>query len=289
MAESSGRVPIIACVRDAWLFLINNWRLFLPAAAIVAVISEIGPTITLLTSSGDVSGATQSTPSLLVTVIPMVLGGIMFSAAVLRKAVRDEYKPPVGLTLGADEGRLFAANLCVLLVAIPIVLLLAVFLIATVLQPVAPTREAMEALAADPDALFEAVTQALGPFGSLVLFALVIVLTALALGLVALANAATIGERKIVVFQAWQWISGNFLRVLCAMVLIVLPVMVVSTIISQVLLSMLLSMSGETVDVTAYLLVAVVITFLNLLVAAPITALGAVLYKGLRPAGFVAK
>jgi hypothetical protein len=73
------------------------------------------------------------------------------------------------------------------------------------------------------------------------------------------------------------------------MVLIVLPVMVVSTIISQVLLSMLLSMSGETVDVTAYLLVAVVITFLNLLVAAPITALGAVLYKGLRPAGFVAK
>jgi hypothetical protein len=289
MAESSGRVPIIACVRDAWLFLINNWRLFLPAAAIVAVISEIGPTITLLTSSGDVSGATQPTPSLLVTVIPMVLGGIMFSAAILRKAVRDEYKPPVGLTLGADEGRLFAVNLCVTLVAIPIVLLLTVFLMATVLRQVAATPEAMEALAADPDAMVAAITQALGPFGSLLFLAVVIVLTALALGLVALANAATIGERKIVVFQAWRWLGGNFLRVLSAMVLIVLPVMIVSTIISQVLLSMLLSMSGETVDVTAYLLVAVVITFLNLLVAAPITALGAVLYKGLRPAGFVAK
>lgn len=288
MAESSGRVPIIACVREAWMFLVNNWRLLLPAAAITAVIIEGGPAISLISSGGGAAPA-ESMPSMLLTLVTMVLGGLMFSAAVLRKAVRDEYTPQIGLSLGADEGRLFATNVSVTLVAMPIVLILAVVLTATVFRQLAGSSEDMDALAADPEALALALSEALGPFGSLLFLVAVIVLTALLLGLVGLANAATIGERKVVVFQAWRWMKGNFLRVLAAMVLTVLPIMIINTLVSQVLLSMLLSASGEVVDVTAYLLVSVVITFLNLLVSIPITALGAVLYKGLRPADFVAK
>ena len=40
---AAGKVPVFACVRQAWQFLVANWRLFVPAAAILAVVSQIGP------------------------------------------------------------------------------------------------------------------------------------------------------------------------------------------------------------------------------------------------------
>lgn len=283
MSNGTGRVPIMACVRDAWRFLFDNWRMFVPAAAIAALISIIGQAIALMAPTGDM----VSPATMLIVVLPGLIAGVMFTAAILRKAVRDEYKAPVGLTFSADEGRIIAVNASIILVAMPVMLLVSVLFMATIFRQVADSPEAMEALAADPQAMAEAVLQAVGPFGAFVLLVIAMVIISLASGLTALANAATIGERKIVVFQSWRWVSGNFLRILAVFILVVMPVAVVNSIISEVLLSALASMSGETVAVVPYLLVSVAITFLSMLVAIPVTAVGAVLYKGLRPAGFV--
>lgn len=285
MSNGTGRVPIMACVRDAWRFLFDNWRMFVPAAAVVALVSFVAQAIALMLPTGD----TVSPATMFIVVLLGMIAGVMFTAAVLRKAVRDEYKPPVGLTFGPDEGRIIAVNASIILVAMPVALLVSVVFMATIFRQVADSPEAMEALAADPQAMAEAVLQAVGPFGALALLVIAMVIISLATGLTALANAATIGEQKIIVFQSWRWLSGNFLRVLAVFILVVTPVAVVNSIISEVLLTALASMSGEAVAVVPFLLVSATITFLSVIVAIPATTVGAVLYKGLRPAGFVPK
>jgi hypothetical protein len=283
MAESSGRVPIIACVRDAWLFLGNHWSAFLPAAAIATVISEIGVAAVLL------AGGSPATSGGLLAIVPSVLAGLMFTAAILRKQVRDEFRAPTGLALGGDEGRLFGVAVSMTLLAIPMFLLLTVVLSMTVFRQIAATPEALEELAADPNAFAEALLQALGPGGVFAFIAVGLVIASIVFGMVALANAATIGEKKIVIFQAWSWIGGNTLRVLGAMVLTVAPVLILTSVVAQVVTSALVGMSGEAGGVMPYLLAAIFIAFLNLMLGIPIQALGGVLYKGLRPEDFVAK
>lgn len=48
MQSGAGKVPVIECVRESWLFLFSHWRLFLPAAAIGAVIAQLGYAAVLL-------------------------------------------------------------------------------------------------------------------------------------------------------------------------------------------------------------------------------------------------
>jgi hypothetical protein len=283
MSNGSGRVPVLACVREAWLFLGNHWSTFLPAAAIAAVISEIGVAAVLL------AGGSPAASGGLLAMVPTILAGLMFTAAILRKQVRDEFRAPTGLALGGDEGRLFGVAVSMVLLAIPMFLLLTVVLSMTVFRQIAATPEALEELAADPNAFAEALLQALGPGGVLVFIAVALVIASIIFGMVALANAATIGEKKIVIFQAWSWMGGNTLRVFGAMVLTVAPILILTSVVAQVVASALVGMSGDAVGAIPYLLATILIAFLNLLLGIPIQALGGVLYKGLRPADFAAK
>ena len=34
MANGSGQVPVIAIARESWMFFLQNWRMFLPAAGV---------------------------------------------------------------------------------------------------------------------------------------------------------------------------------------------------------------------------------------------------------------
>jgi hypothetical protein len=274
---TAGKVPIIACVRSSWLFLAQNIRPLLPAAAICALLSQIGAAATLLTAS-----AGQAASANIVTFVPGILAGLMYSAAVLRKAVRDEFVSPVGLTLGRDEGRLFGLSVSVFLIGIPIVFLLSMLLFGPIMGRIAPTPEAAEALAQDPEALAKAFAEALGPGGVLAVEIGGILLYCLVLGLVTFMQAATIGEKRIVLFQALRWTGGNLFRVLAAIVLTILPVSIITAVVT-------LGGGALIVDVLTYLLVTTVIAFIGNIVAIPIAALGAVLYKGLRPPDFVAK
>jgi hypothetical protein len=276
-ANAAGKVPIIACVRSAWLFFAQNIRQLAPAAAICAVISQIGMAVSLLS---DPSG--QAASSSILNLIPAMVAGLMFSASVLRKAVRNEFVAPVGLTLGKDETRLLAVGFSITLVAIPLVFVLSIVLLGPILGRIASTPEAMEALAQDPEAMRAAIEQALGPGGLLALEIGGILLLCLALGLIAFMQAATIGEKRVMVFQALRWTGGNFLRVLAAIILTIAPTVILTTIIG-------LAVSPAVTDVATYLLVTTLIAFVGNIFAIPISALGAVLYKGLRPADFVAK
>ena len=272
----SGKVPVIDCVRGAWRFLLANWQALLPAAAICAVLAQVGSAANLL-----VAPEQAGSPSLL-SLLPTLIAGVMFTAAVLRKAVRDEYIAPVGLKLGGDEGRLLGVGACVAMVAIPVVFLLSIVMMATVFSRLAATPEAMEALAENPEALMQAIEGALGPTGMLALEIVTTLLICLGIGLVALVQAATIGEKRIIFFQALRWMGGNTLRVLAAIVLTVAPALIVSAILSVIIGPLI-------TNIPSLLLFSVVVGFIGNMLSVPIAALGAVLYKGLRPADFVAK
>lgn len=276
MANGAGKVPVIECSRGAWMFLVRNWRPLLPAAAICAVISQIGTAASVLVAPQQAASPT------IISFLPTVLAGVMFTAMVLRKAVRDEYIAPVGLTLGRDEARLVGVGACVALIAIPVIFVLSIVVMSTIFSRVAATPEAMEALAEDPEAMMKAIEQALGAGGMTTLEIASIVLLCIVFGLVALVQAATIGEKRIVLFQALGWIGGNVLRVLGAFLLTAAPALIISTVFGFLVGPLI-------TDVLMLIVFSIVAAFVGYLTSVPIAALGAVLYKGLRPADFVAK
>jgi hypothetical protein len=102
-------------------------------------------------------------------------------------------------------------------------------------------------------------------------------------------NAATIGERRIVMFQTWSWSSRNVLRVLAAMILTILPVMLIDSVVDTVGVSLLLSLPEGARGVVPILLIRALVTFVGAMTTIPVVALGAIFYKGLRPPGFVPK
>lgn len=259
--------------------------MFVPAALATAVIAQIGRAATSMLGGPQASSAAVLD---FAVAIPMIIGGLMFSAAVLRKAVRDEFIGPIGLTLGRDEMRLLGVGASATLLSIPIFLVLMMVLSATVMRSLASSPEALEALAADPDAMLKAIVEALGPVGIGVMALLFLIVFSIATGFVALANAATTGAKRIMLFQAWSWIGGNVSRVLLAFVLTAAPVIIVNAIIAETIATVFFSLTGDSASLLPYLLVLTLITFLNALFSLPSIALGAILYKGLRPADVVA-
>lgn len=284
MAENSaGKVPVVAVWRRSWAFLAAHWRMFVPAALAMAVISQIGRAATAMMGGGTAAVLDFA------MLVPMILAGLMFSGAVLRKAARDEFVPPIGMTLSADEGRLLGVGASVTLLMMPAALLLMLVLSFTLMRSIASTPEEMEALAADPQALMQAIIDGLGMGGLAAMTVVLLVLFSIAMGLVALADAATIGEKRIMIFQAWSWMRGNVMRILGLFVLTAAPIFVINTIVGEAIMSLLLSLSGGSLSLLPYLLGLTLITFLNVLVSMPVSAMGALLYKGLRPPGTAAR
>lgn len=276
MPIGSGKVPVFQCLREAWGFLASSWKVLLPPAIICAIFAQIGFAAGLLAAP-----QTAATPGFL-TLVPALLAGIMFTAAVMRKAVRDDYIRPIGLALGGDEGRLIGVGACVAMLSIPLVFLASIVMMATVFSRVAASPEAMEALAENPEALMKAMEEALGSSGMLTLEVISMILMCIVFGLVAFVQAATIGEKRIVLFQALRWLSGNVLRVLAAFVMTVAPTLIFSTVIS-------LNVAPLITDVPSFLGLSVVVGFIGNMLTIPVAGLGAILYKGLRPTEFAAK
>lgn len=276
MAIGSGKVPVFQCVRDAWGFFARNWQTLLPPAIVCAIFAQVGVAASLLAAPQS-----AATPSFL-TLVPTLLAGVMFTAAIMRKAVRDEYIHPIGLALGGDEGRLIGVGACVALLSIPILFIASIVMMTTVLSRVAASPEAMEALAENPEALMKAMEEALGSGGMLVLEVISTVLMCIVFGLVGFVQAATIGEKRIVLFQALRWLSGNVFRVLAAFILTVAPTLIFSSVIS-------INVAPLITDVPSLIGLSVVVGFIGNMLTIPVAGLGAILYKGLRPADFAAK
>lgn len=291
MAEATaGKVPIVECVRAAWLFLIQNWRLFLPAAGIVAVVTQVGPLLGYLIASGATQpqSALQAGIGDFLVTMPGALIGVLFNAAILRKAVRNEFNGPTGMAFGADEIRLIGASLAMACLFVPLITLLVIVLFVTVFSKIATSQEALQTLLADQEALNQAILEALGENGATAMSLFILVMMAIFIYLAArlfMINAAAIGEKRIVLFQTWSWSRGNVLRLIGAMILTVLPVMLITSLTADLLRAALPATAG----IVAVLFVSTLLAFVTAMASIPVVALGAIFYKGLRPPDFVAK
>ena len=104
-----------------------------------------------------------------------------------------------------------------------------------------------------------------------------------------LINAATMGERRIVLFQTWSWSRGNVLRMLGAILLTGLPVMLINNLAVNLVASMVSASSAEQGGGVLYLLATTWLAFISMMTSIPATVLAGIFYKGLRPPEFVAK
>jgi hypothetical protein len=146
-------------------------------------------------------------------------------------------------------------------------------------------EEQIEAMSTDPEAVNKLFADFLAtPLGaSIAIFCLIgVALLGVRLFLV---NAATMGERRIVFFQTWSWSKGNVLRMLGAIVLTALPAAVANLILAELLVSLV----GPSGPLLILSLASGIASLIGSLLSIPVIALGAILYKGLRPPGFVAK
>ena len=290
---TSGKVPVVACVRQAWEFLLENWRLFLPAAAIVAAVSQIGPLLAVFTAPQTAQPQTvmQNMLGDIFIYLPSMIASLLYSAAILRKAVRNEVTGQFGLTFGVDEIRLVGVAAAMACLFVPLISLVVIVLAVTVFSKIATSQAALEALLADPDAMNEAIVAAVGEGGAAALSLFIMFMFGVFIVLAArlyMVNAATIGERRMVIFQTWSWSSGNVLRLLGAMILTVLPVMLIDSVVDS-FGAVILNSMGEGREVISWLIVRTLITFVGAITTIPVIALGAIFYKGLRPPGFTPK
>ena len=275
---TAGKVPVLECFRAAWAFLFQNWQLFVPTAAVVGTVTGFALLIG--------GGGTAPGPALL-SMLPPLVAGVMFTAAILRKAVRNEFTGPAGLGFGQDEMRLLGVLGSIVLLIFPVVFLALMVFSVYIVGRLGLTEQELEALSADPEALAKAMTDALGPTGILAMYGLFFAGVALLVYVLAklfMVNAATIGEKKIVFFQTWAWSKGNTYRIILAMLLTALPAAGVN-----LLLQILVASTGAGANLIVAVVVNAIAGFVAAMVNIPQIALGAHLYKGLRPPEFVAK
>lgn len=294
MADGSGQVPVVACIRSAWQFLFQNWRRFVPAAIIVSLIAEIGPAIALVTASSTPQSQSALSANLgeFVMMLPATLASLLLAAAVLRMVVREEFVGVTGLMLGADELRLLGVLAGLLCIIVPFGTLVYFIVSIGVLSRLAATPAELQRLLDDPDALGAALDTALGPAGSFAFLVFMFLALGLAIYVATrlfMINAATIGERKVVMFQTWRWSRGNVLRMLSAILLTWLPSSLIDSVLyglGVTILNGVVSEQNATIVIPVF---RVVTTFAAAMLTMPVIALGGIFYKGLRPVDFVAK
>ncbi|MBU6320546.1 MAG: hypothetical protein KGS00_12935 [Alphaproteobacteria bacterium] len=287
MADNpAGRVPVSQVVRDAYAFMIANWRRMVPAAVVLGLCVGAGEVLTIL-SQAPSAPPEQAIPGFLAGMIIQMLAGAAYSACVLRLAVREEYVGRFGLSFGADELRLLGAALSVALLLLPLLLIAVIILSSLSLGPMIAAGEDPSQYAGDPRALMQAIAESLDPArAALIVFAGLLLLAALiVLGVrLALVNAATIGERRIVVLQTWPWSRGNIRRMIVVL-LLTLPPTLVCALLVQGLAEMILNVGGETAP-ASFAVVGGLAAALQAIASLPTIAAGAELYKGLRPSDF---
>ena len=286
MAEaSSGKVPILECVVVSWRFLFDHWSRFAPAAVVVSIVSALSPLV-----MGALLGGT-SLPAVYAAITVSELAGVFFTAAVLRYAVRREFIGPAGLGFGLDEGRLIGALACLTLLFVPLIFLVGMVWAASIFGGLGLSPEELDARAKDPVAFNDMIREAMTrpPDASVQIVGIIAGLLALyVLTRLSMANAATIGERRFVFFQTWGWAKGNILRILAAIFVTALPPTLLNLIIGSALSGVVVAgdnPGGAAVYVVLETLRGLIANLANI----PFIALGAHLYRGLKPTDFAAR
>jgi hypothetical protein len=273
------KVPVLQSVRAAIEFRRLHWR---EVSGVLGAVALGGA----VTTAGQISG--DRLAELLGNAFYMPTT-VMACAALFRLAFRDEHPHdeefhpgPQGFQWGRVEWRLVGVFF---LVVFAFTIFAALFFFAMILVlAAAGLRNALSSQTP------EAMLTALGPGGTLLI-------TALGLGMlgsitymairVSLAQAATVSRGRISVFETWRLTKGQFLPILGATVLILLPTLLASLVLS-ILVSALGQPAGENgvreVAMPLALVIgaipAVVVAFVQLPLSVGLTAY---LFRGLRP------
>lgn len=215
MAEES-QLPVIASVRAAWTFFVQNWRRFLPVAAVAA----LGQFVLLEGFGAGRSGLAY------LGYLTWMIAEIFYQASIYRFALRGEFPRPFGLRVSADEGRIFAVG--VLMTLFLILVFLAAFIPAVVIVSGIGAAGGDPTVLGAPGSTPEQMWAALGAAGrtAAVVAGAAVAALMLFVGVrLCLAAPATIAEERIVLLKSWPWTKGCFLRLLAAIVIAMLPSM----------------------------------------------------------------
>lgn len=296
----AGKVPIFESIGVAFSYFAENWSRWIPAVIAVGLLLGVAQSMAIGAIAPAMNGGELNVGPLFLVQLLSVVVALVFTTSVLRHFIRGEFANPIGLSIGADEIRVLGMALALYLAFGIGGGFVALFLMILVMTAIGGAGVDLELAETDPDAFLAQIVTALGTESSLaaMLILLMLVLFAVVLFIymrLILVQAATVGERRIMIFQTWSWTKGNFWRVFAAVMLMGLLVGIVSSIIINVFQFMLLGGSADDPAVLigvspmamfAYgSLQGIVTAFGSILT----TALVAHLYLGLRPGQPVSK
>lgn len=262
--HSSGSVPIVECTQRSYEFLRRNFVDFLPAAMVVTGIALASALLS------------QSAILQLGFALIVMLAQAAFATRVFRVVSGQHVQGRLGMSLGAAEFRQWVVALL-----LPAILFLALvlpvsFVLGAVLSRSVSGEEDLRVLQEDPAAMRAALMEGVGGVDALLLF--VCAIPALWLGArLFVASAATFGEERIALAEAWAWSQGNAWRILASIVLVSAPFVLATG-----GLLLLLGPAAALSPASAILML-FVLELAATIARLPILALAAILYQGLRP------
>ncbi|HVY02316.1 MAG TPA: hypothetical protein VG983_01565, partial [Caulobacterales bacterium] len=193
MATPAGKVPIVESAKAGFDFMRANIAAIAPAAGAGA----------LIYAGADLAGGGGGLSGLLLQVVGLVFG-IVFSAFVLRLALRGDKSGALGLKLGKDEADLFGAAMVISFFMLIIAVMGGVVISVILTAAFERAGVSPEDLRGDPQAMQEQVAALLaGPSGPPLLGVLAVFAAALSylFARLSLAAPATIGERRLMAFS----------------------------------------------------------------------------------------
>jgi len=269
----SGKVPIIETVRFGFKHLRETAQPSALAAALTGVPVAL-----------CVWAAERNANNFFLAIGLSLLGGLLqlpFAAAHYRVSTRGE---PLRLAFGGDEARLVGASVALGFFN-AIVIVIGGFL--TLILMIALLIGAGLDLPQDQGATPEEFSAALGPRGfaiaGLTVLPLLLGLLWISMRLL-LVGAATIGERRMLVFETWSWTKGNALRLLAAVALLIVPLLLAAQLITFGAETLAGGSPEEPAPAPLAIAAAYVGVFASLfLLTGPLAGQAGYFYRGLKP------
>ncbi len=285
----AGKVPILESIGVAYKYLAANWQRWIPACILLGCVSAWYQMQSVRTAIDASNGVNSGFTAFGVFCIFM-LTSIVVGVGIYRHVIRDEYNPPIGIGFGIDEIRVLGVTLSLVLIFGIVGGFLAILLVAAASILVASSGLDPELASTNPDLFMEQFAAALGTGnGPILLVIALLFLCGLIFVSVRLTfvTAATVSEKRMMVFQTWSFAKGNFWRIVASLLLAIFPMVLVGGIIIGV--TNLLILGGAAKDklpeasLAQLFAVGSIEGFINAVISIVSISLIAYLYKGLRP------
>jgi hypothetical protein len=284
-AAPSGRVPVIAAVREGFAFAARDVRALLPAALVAAVV--VGG----LQVWADVARGQENTGAMVAAGALSMIAQFALLAAYLRRAL-SEGAAPAALKAGRDEANLVGVAISLgflYFILIVFALLFTGMALAALSIGADLDAEALQTL--PPEEAARQFGAALGADGMVVLSVLVIGFVIFFLWIAArivLSYPATVAEGRMFIFSTWSWTKGHDVRLVACLFLLIVGGIFLSLVALAPFGVALGLVFGEgaprEAGSPAHAILAVLAGLASAIFStAPYAGMAAFLYRGLRP------